>query len=318
MTSRSSKSTADLVQKVQGVAEAPGKRTTQQIINDMAPQFARALPTQVDADRFARIAYTTIRYTPKLLECSEESIAGALLLCAQLGLEPGGPRQQAHLIPRWNSRLKCNEATYQLGYRGIMDLARRSGEITDIQAREVCENDLFEWEYGLDETLRHRHADGDRGPLVGAYCLARFKSGGHFFVVLSDETIRKHHESRAHDPHKATSPWQTDRAAMYRKTAVVAAGPYLPLSVQAMTAIVQDGTVHTETELVDLADMETPPPSVIDVPSEETSPEPGPGTDGGTGEGVVVTPPPGCTPEGCQFFGEEHANCLKPGQGDPK
>ncbi len=311
---RSSTSTEDLADQVNGTLERAEGRTKTEIIEELRPQFDLAFPDPTDAARFVRIARTTIRYSPKLLGCTDESVVGALLLCAQLGLEPGGPRQQAFIIPRWNGRLKCNEATFQLGYRGVMELARRSGEILSIEAREVHEADDFEFEYGLDEKLRHRPADGDRGPLIGAYCLARFTNGGHYYSFVSDETIRKHHESRSHEPEKKTSPWQTDRAAMYRKTAIVAAGPYLPLSLKAMTAIAQDGTVHTEGTGVDFTEVDAPePPPFIDVPSEETSPEepdPEAGADEGTGEGDVASPPPGCTAEGCQFFGEEHVNCL--------
>lgn len=266
MSGRSSSSTADLVEQTQQVAEgSAGRRTTKQLVEQMKPEFDAALPRQVDRDRFARIAMTTLRHTQKIAECSEESIAGGLLLCAQLGLEVGGPRQQAFLIPRKNRGI--TEASFQLGYRGLLDLARRSGEILDIQAREVCEADHFEWEYGLNERLSHRPADLDRGELTGAYCLARFTNGGHFFVVVSDEVIRKHHESRAYNTSDAKSPWQTDRPAMYRKSAVRAAEPWLPASVEFNQALAFDGAVTTRTKVTPLADLEAPPipDQVIDV-----------------------------------------------------
>lgn len=273
MAGRSSTSTSDLVEQTKQVTEAPEKRTTKQLVEQMRPEFEAALPKAVDRDRFARVAMTTLRHTKRITECTEASIAGGLLLIAQLGLEVGGPRQQAFLIPRKNGTRM--EATFQLGYRGLLDLARRSGEILDIQAREVCEGDFFEWEYGLDEKLRHRPASGDdRGDLIGAYCLANFVNGGHFFVVLDDATIRRHHESRAYEPSRKDSPWQTDRPAMYRKSAVRAAEPWLPASVEFNQALAFDGAVSTRTKVTPLDDLEAPPvpEQVIDVPSSESDP----------------------------------------------
>lgn len=259
------------VAEKQGGAEVDKQPSMRDLIEKQRPQMARALHgTGMNPDRLARIALTTCRQTPQLFSCTQESLLGALMLCAQLGLEPGGPLQQAYLIPRKNKgRLEVN---FQVGYRGLIDLARRSGEIRSIEAREVCANDDFEFEYGLEEKLRHRPADGERGQLVGAYCLARFRDGGHYFVFVSDETIRNQHESRAQKgQYPDRSPWATDRAAMYRKTAVVVAAPYLPRSTMLATAIAQDGTVHDEVA-EDLADMTTPEPAPIDVEARESPP----------------------------------------------
>lgn len=283
---------AQVAEKQAGEVERPSMRD---LIEKQRPQMARALQgTGMNPDRLARIALTTCRQTPQLFSCTQESLLGALMLCAQLGLEPGGPLQQAYLIPRKNKgRLEVN---FQVGYRGLIDLARRSGEIRSIEAREVCANDDFEYEYGLEEKLRHRPADGDRGQLVGAYCLARFRDGGHYFVFVSDETIRNQHEARAQKgQNPERSPWATDRAAMYRKTAVVVAAPYLPRSTMLATAIAQDGTVHDEVA-EDLADMTTPDPPPIDVESRE-SPPAASADRGGDGPSGEADPAPVGSPE---------------------
>src|SRR5436309_12826592 len=78
-------------------------RSIYQLIEAQKQEIARALPKHMDADRLARVAITTLRQTPRLLECTPQSLLGALMLSAQLGLEPG-PLGHAYLVPFYNRR----------------------------------------------------------------------------------------------------------------------------------------------------------------------------------------------------------------------
>jgi len=211
------------------------------LIEQLRPQIERALPQSMSADRFARIVLTTLRTSPGLAKCDPQSLMAACMLSAQLGLEPG-PLGHAYFVPFGR------EVTFIIGYRGMLDLARRSGEITSIEAREVCANDKFEYEFGLDPKLKHVPSTGERGEPTHYYGIAKFADGSHYFEVLSKADVDSYRKrSRASD----RGPWQTDYSAMARKTVIRRMAPYLPLSADAARAVASDEGVVTR--LDDLA-----------------------------------------------------------------
>src|SRR6056297_903192 len=162
----------------------PIQKKVYNYLEKMKPEIERALPKHIGAERMARIAYTTIRTTPKLLKCSMGSLMGAVMQAAALGLEPN-MLGQCYIIPYGN------EATFIIGYRGMINLARRSGQIETIYSHVVKENDEFEYEYGLEPDLYHKPAEKDRGKVEGAYMVAKFKDGGYYFECMSSKEILK-------------------------------------------------------------------------------------------------------------------------------
>lgn len=257
--------TGQLARRSAEVAATTDQPTIAQLIDRQRTEIARALPKHMDADRLARIAVTTIRTTPALMECSAPSLLGALMLCAQTGLEPG-PLGHVYFVPR---RVRGQqECQWQLGYRGIIELARRSGKIVSIEAREVCEHDEFEYEYGLDEKLRHKpYMGGDRGLLVAVYGLAKFTDGGHYFLVMSKADIDA---TKTRSASGSSGPWVTDYMAMARKTVIRRMAAWLPLSAEQAGAIARDEQVVTG---VVTADDVASGPALIDTIAE---PEPAP------------------------------------------
>ena len=217
-------------------------KTIQDLINEQRYEIARALPKHMDADRLARVVITVLKTNPKLLEATPQSLLAAVMLSAQLGLEPG-PLGHCYFVPsRRHGQL---EVQWILGYKGMIDLARRSGELMSIEAREVCRNDYFEFEFGLDEKLIHRpYMSGDRGPVVAFYGIARFKNGGWYVQVLSKADVDAH-RGRSRTP--LTGPWATDYIPMGRKTVIRVMAPFLPLTVESAQAIAADERVHRNT-----------------------------------------------------------------------
>lgn len=270
---------AQRAEQTQAVDQRSKDRPTiADLINRQRAEIARALPKHMDADRLARIATTTIKTTPALLECTAQSLLGALMLSAQTGLEPG-PLGHVYFVPRKNKGVA--ECQWMLGYKGIIELARRSGQLVSIEAREVCERDEFRFAYGLDEELVHRpFMDGDRGPIVAFWGLAKFRDGGHYFLVMSKADVDKAKE-RSDAGRKGFGPWITDYAAMGRKTVIRRMMPFLPLSPEQANAISHDETVNTR---IDVNPTEDPAAaSWIDVESWEPS-DPPEGVDPETGE----------------------------------
>lgn len=125
------------------VTEKKPNKTIYEIIKAGEKQFAAALPKHLNSERFTRIAITTIRQNPKLAECNAESLLGNLMTIAQLGLEPG-VLGQCYLIPFKNNKLGTIECQFQLGYKGMIELLRRTGQLSDIYAYTVYSNDEFD------------------------------------------------------------------------------------------------------------------------------------------------------------------------------
>lgn len=123
--------------------------TFQDLLKRMKPQIEAALPKHVSPERVMRIALTAYSSNSKLRECDSMTILASVMVSSQLGVEVNTPLGQAYIIPYYNSKTKKTEAQFQLGYKGLLDLAYRSGEYQMIYAMEVYENDEFDFAYGL-------------------------------------------------------------------------------------------------------------------------------------------------------------------------
>jgi recombination protein RecT len=271
--------------------DEPSQPTIYQLIAQQRSEIARALPKHMDADRLARVVTTVIKTNPDLLECSAQSLLGALMLSTQLGLEPG-PLGHCYWLPYWNNnaeridekgrrvKYRAREVQFIIGYKGIIDLARRSGELKSIEAREVCDKDFFDFSYGLDEHLDHKpNMTGERGPIVAFYGIAKFKDGGHYFLVMSKADVDAH---RARSKAKDSGPWVTDYPAMGRKTVIRAMAPFLPLNVETVHAVAADERVHRDT-VPDLDALPAPAP-VLELTAASPTPAAPENVDTATGE----------------------------------
>lgn len=199
----------------------------QSLLTKMQPQLLKALPKHLSAERMTRIALTELRKTPKLAQCDPMSFCGAIMICAQLGLEPGGALGHIYLIPYGK------QVQVVVGYKGMIDLARRSGQIVSLSAHEVHENDIFEFEYGLEEKLRHVPNMKDRGELMAVYAVAHLVGGGHQIEVMSKSDVDK---IRKRSKSASNGPWVTDYEEMAKKTVLRKLFKYLPVSIEIQKA----------------------------------------------------------------------------------
>lgn len=255
------------------------------LIKSMAPAIRAALPSVMTPERFTRIVTTAINNNPQLMSCNPATLLGAMMQAAQLGVEPNTPLGQAYLIPYWNRKTGCYEAQFQLGYKGIIDLAYRSGAVTDIQAHEVHEGDEFSYEYGLEPKLHHKPAMHDRGDVYAYYAVWHAQGGGYGFVVASKEDIVKH--KTAYSKAGSSGPWSTAFDEMAKKTVIKQALKYAPVKSEFARAVAADESVKSYDAAKTVAD-------VLDAPNElqmqyadgeEVPPkEVPPGVDAETGE----------------------------------
>lgn len=236
-------SLAELKQTSKMVAREAGIGNVKKFFESQKGTLAAVLPKHVGADRMLKIALGALRTTPKLMNCSVESLMGAVVHCSQLGLEPNTPLGHAYLIPFENRKKGVTEVQIVLGYKGLIDLARRSGQIVSIAAHEVCANDEFEYSYGLDETLVHKPAMGARGPVVAFYAVAKLQGGGHAFEVMSAEQIneiRDNSQNYKFARDKKMTVWGQHYAEMGRKTVLRRLVKYLPVSIELASAAALD------------------------------------------------------------------------------
>lgn len=230
------------------VSESTSKKASlRDVVVAMQDDIAKALPKVITPERFTRIALSALSNNPKLYECSKLSFLGALMNSAQLGLEPNTPLGQAYLIPYYNNKEKRLECQFQIGYKGLLDLAYRSGEISMVQAYIVYENDTFEYELGLEPILKHKPAPSNRGNMTYAYAMFKLKNGGQSFIVMSKDDILNY--GRRYSKTFNAGPWQTDFEAMAKKTVLKQLLKYAPIRSDFITDVeVKDGktTLYNE------------------------------------------------------------------------
>ena len=257
-----------IAQKEQQTAIAKPKKTVQDLIQQMMPEIKKALPATITPERFTRIVLSAISTTPQLAQCTPKSLLGAMMTAAQLGMEVNTPLGQCFLIPYKNHGV--DEVQFQLGYKGLIALAYRGGEVQTIQAHTVYENDEFEYEYGLEPKLIHKPAKADRGAPVFYYAVFRTSGGGYSFEVMSIDDVIKHRDAFSKAAQRGFSPWQTNFDEMAKKTVLKAALKYAPMSTETARSMSADETIKTELS----PDMFAAPDETITAElADETEPE---------------------------------------------
>ena len=263
-----------MVGKIQNqiAQQSNGNKSMQQYIKSMEGEIAKALPSVITPERFTRIVLSAISVNPKLAECTPKSFLGAMMTSAQLGLEVNTPLGQAYVIPYMNHGVM--EAQFQIGYKGQIDLAYRSGDVEVIQSHVVYEHDEFICEYGLDPKLTHKPADKDRGEPIKVYAVFKTKSGGFGFEVMSMDDVKRHAAKYSKSYNSNSSPWKTNFEEMAKKTVLKRVLKYAPMKSDFIRAVAQDETIKYGVS----DDMySVPDETVIDVEAE-------PAVDQATGE----------------------------------
>lgn len=230
-------------------AEA-GSATVKKFFEANRGTLEALLPKHFDSERMLKLALGALRTTPKLAGASLSSLLGSVVTCAQLGLEPNTPLGHAYLLPfdkreKRDGQWVTTETQVQviIGYKGMLDLARRSGQIVSIAAHEVCEGDEFRFAYGLEEELVHRPAMKDRGAVIGFYAVAKLQGGGYSFEFMSTDEVN-HIRDKAAEKNRAkkdnqgrpiiTGPWLDNYVEMGRKTVLRRLFKYLPISIESL------------------------------------------------------------------------------------
>ena len=237
---------ANLAKKAEqtGAVKLSKGMTIAEMIKVLEPEIKKALPSVMTPERFTRMALSAINNNPKLAECTQMSFLAALMNAAQLGLEPNTPLGQAYLLPFMNKGVL--ECQFQLGYKGLINLAYRNEQLQTIQAQCVYANDIFEYELGLESKLYHKPAIGERGEMIAVYALFKLKNGGYGFEVMSKQDVDAYAQKYSKAISSSFSPWNTAYAEMAMKTAIKRALRYAPLKTDFLRAVATDETIKAE------------------------------------------------------------------------
>ena len=207
------------------------------LLEKVQPRLSKALPGFIPTDRFIQTVLTMVNKNPKLLECTQASLFGALFQSATLGVLPDSVLGQAYLIPYNNRSKGIVECQFILGYKGLRELAMRTGQVKRFQARSVYEKDFFKYAFGLDEVLEHTPSDGDRGNLTHVYAIIEFTNGGRMFDVMEKSAVEK---IRLGSPGKNSDPWTKYYSEMAEKTVLRKLSKAAPLSPEFNRAVELD------------------------------------------------------------------------------
>lgn len=247
-------------------------KTIEDYLKQMAPAMSQALPKHMDVDRLMRLTMTTIRTTPELRNADMGSLLGGVMQAAQLGLEPG-LLGQCYLLPFKNNKKGITEVQFIIGYKGMIDLARRSGHIQSIYAHAVYENDEFEYELGLNPKLNHTPTmESEKGQYLGSYAVAHFKDGGYQMEFMPKAEIDKRRNSSPGGRSKY-SPWNNYYEEMANKTVIRHMWKYLPISVEVQQQVAHDEGVGRDIKDITPEDndlfLEVPSYEVIEEETQE-------------------------------------------------
>ena len=234
------------LKKALQVNEAKGKGVTvspsyamKQLMIKMKNEIQVALPSQLASERFQRVALTAFNSNPKLQTCDPMTFIAAMMQSAQLGLEPNTPLGQAYLIPY---KVKgMDKVQFQIGYKGLLELAHRSGKI---YAHEVRKNDEFDIDYGLEQKLTHKPLlTGDRGDVIGYYAVYHLEPSGYSFVFMTKDEVMEH--GKKYSKNFEGGIWEKEFDSMAKKTVIKKLLKYAPLSIEMQKAVAFDESVKS-------------------------------------------------------------------------
>lgn len=237
---------------IEGVKEIAKKQQIKTVYDFFESQktlIAQALPKTLTVDRLVGLFTMIIKSSPKIMECSQTSLIGAVIQAVQLGLTPGAIGH-IYLVPY---KQQCQLI---IGYKGLCQLVNNSGSAVVLSADVVKENDEFDYEFGLEPKLRHKYATGERGAIIGAWASAKnLLANEKVFVYLTKNDLDKiRNASKAKD--SEYSPWNTWPEEMMKKSAVKRLCKLLPLSTEVQKQLSADETIKTEISpvMVDVKD----------------------------------------------------------------
>ena len=196
----------------------------------LKPQIQLAVPAHLTADRMARLAMTAFSTSPKLQQCTMQSIAGAIMTAAQLGLEPG-VNGAGYLVPYGTT------CTFVPGWRGLVDLVARSGRGT-VFTGVIFRDQRYTFTDGARRDLViHNETDLDAPQdITHAFAIGWVQGAEYPIIELwRVSKIEKHRDkyNKVGRQHYSFRDWE-----MYaRKIPLLQVLKYMPCSIEVSNAV---------------------------------------------------------------------------------
>ena len=215
------------------------------VLSAYVSNLSALLGSDKRASRVIQVLGTVIKRNPELMKCSISSLIGGMLQFAMLDLDPNPALGMAYLVP-FRSKNGTTDAQFQLGYRGMVALAQRSGEIVDIYANVVYQDDTFNVEYGLNRTLQHIpdfNSELLDNKITFSYAVAKTKTGGIYFTILTRKEIENLRQRSPMQRNGLNGAWRTDYAGMAKAKALKQLAKLLPMTTDYEYSVFTDGMV---------------------------------------------------------------------------
>lgn len=234
------------------ITQAPKNRVDQlrQLMDSRKDTILSMLPATIGKERFMSISLAVVS-TPEVMDCTGRSIVDCVYGCAKLGLAPDKALGHIYIIPRnvntapKNSPPKWErQATLMMGFRGYIELGRRSGALGMVHTGIVYQGETYR--YWIDEAGPHFshepniEENGERTP-IAAYCLYDMRALGRGVEVLAWSKVLKSKTAKDAGP-----VWGYNEIEMARKTTVRMASKYWPLSPELGAAVRWDEQAERE------------------------------------------------------------------------
>jgi recombination protein RecT len=241
------------------------------LLNRYKLSIEAAIPKHLSADRLISIAASVIAKNPALAECTSGSLIGAVIQASMLGFPPIESLGYCYFVPFNNNKgtrerpVWVKEVQFIIGYKGYIELSRRSGTVKSLFSYPVFENDSFDYQLGTDPWIKHKPTtDQDRGRMTHVYAVAEYLNGGMNFVVLTRAEVDKLRLRNRSQKRGISGAWKTDFERMSCAKACRQLSTYLPLNPEIQSAIATDEAVIGESSLskdgtgIDLTAVEGP------------------------------------------------------------
>jgi recombination protein RecT len=242
--------------------------TVQQLLKTNRDAIQQILPKHLTIDRMIKVINLVVRRTPKLLDCTPQSLLGAVMEAASLGLEPG-ILGQAYFVPFRNKSNGKLEVQLIAGYKGLIQLCRNTGELSTVGAQIVYQNDKFEASLGTDPRITHIPTeDANPGQIRASYAIAKLKDGAVQFDLMYRRDLEK---IRKRSKSADSGPWVTDPEEMCKKTVIRRLAKLLPASTEKLQRVVEldeqaEAGISQQFDLLDTAAIESQPMEAIEAP----------------------------------------------------
>lgn len=238
----------------QGNGQAsPGNNFQAQLKSQFNNQFKAIqsiVPKHLTPERLIRIGMNAVARNPKLMECTPDTIVGAVVNCGTLGLEPN-LMGHAYIVPFRNNKTNQMEAQMQIGYKGLIELARRTGQVSAVYAHEVYEGDTFKYCYGLHKDLEHIPCgEENESKITHFYAVYKLKDGAYDFIVMSRSQVEAHRDrfTKSKKNGAVFGPWADHFTEMAKKTVLIKLLKTAPISIeQQESKDIMEGILRDET-----------------------------------------------------------------------